>query len=263
MISNTNACTSCEQNNVDNITEGITSMNVLADMTECFNCGKEGNSDEMNTCNKCNMAKYCNVACKKKHRKKHKKACEKHVAELHEEALFKDPFPLEECPICMLTLPQKSNTVTFESCCGKRICNGCIYAMKMSEGKNLCAFCRTRPPTSDQEELKRLKNLMDKGNAQAFFTCGNHFYCGDILGLPQDHQKANDLWLKAGELGCAAAYCNLGLSYDDGYGVERNTKKAIHYWELAAMGGDTTARNNLGVEDHNAGNYQRSMRSTL
>ena len=45
----------------------------------CANCGKEG-SDVTNTCNKCKSVKYCNAACKKKHRSKHKKACERYVA---------------------------------------------------------------------------------------------------------------------------------------------------------------------------------------
>ena len=60
------------------------------DVPICANCGKEG-SDINNTCNKCKMVKYCNAACKKKHRHKHKKECEEHVrlaaehaAELHE-----------------------------------------------------------------------------------------------------------------------------------------------------------------------------------
>ena len=30
-------------------------------------------------------------------------------------------------------------------------------------------------------------------------------------GLPQDEQKANELWLKAGELGCASGYYNLAV----------------------------------------------------
>jgi len=83
-------CTSREQTNVDNITEGITCVAIQKDMTACANCGKEGNSSDMNTCNKCKMVKYCNAACKKKHRSKHKKACERKVAELHDEKLFKD-----------------------------------------------------------------------------------------------------------------------------------------------------------------------------
>ena len=44
---------------------------------------KGNNNDNMNTCNKCKMVKYCNAACKKKHRKKHKNVCERRVAEMH------------------------------------------------------------------------------------------------------------------------------------------------------------------------------------
>ena len=72
----------------------------------CTNCGKEG-SGVNNICNKCKQVKYCNAACKKKHRHKHKKQCEEHVrlatehaaklrveelrlaAEKHDEELFK------------------------------------------------------------------------------------------------------------------------------------------------------------------------------
>ena len=43
----------------------------------CAACGKEGGN--LNTCNKCKMVQYCNAACKKKHRSKHKKACEKRL----------------------------------------------------------------------------------------------------------------------------------------------------------------------------------------
>jgi len=72
-------CTSCEQNNIDTITEGIDSVALLDDTSTCANCGKEGNSDDMNICNKCKQVKYCNAACKKKHRHKHKKHCERYV----------------------------------------------------------------------------------------------------------------------------------------------------------------------------------------
>jgi len=79
------------------------------------------------------------------------------VAELYEEALFKEHPPNEECPICFLTLPCTSQTI-FKSCCGKTICNGCIYAMMVSEGGGyLCPFCRMPPlpPNSDEEKRKR------------------------------------------------------------------------------------------------------------
>jgi len=262
ITSNKKEYTSCEQNNVDNITEGIASVAILNDMSACANCGKEGNSSDMNTCNKCKMVKYCNAACKKKHRSKHKKACERRVAELHEEALFKEPPSRDECPICMLTLPINANQSVFKSCCGKIICNGCICAMKMSEGKDLCAFCRMPPPSSVEEIIKRMKKLMDKGNAEAIYNLAGYYEQGSN-GLAQDYQKARELTLKAGELGCAGAYFNLGNSYNNGMGVELDKKKAIYYWELAAIKGHVKARHNLGVLEGQAGNHQRAFRHTI
>ena len=98
----------------------------------CASCGKEGGN--LNTCNKCNMVKYCNAACKKKHRSKHKKACERRVAELHvHEELFIEHPPREDCPICFLPLPLRASEMEFRSCCGKIICNGCIYAIAREE----------------------------------------------------------------------------------------------------------------------------------
>jgi len=74
ITSNKKECTSCDQhNNMDNITKDINSIAIL-DVSTCANCGKEGNSKDMNTCNKCKTVYYCNAACKKKHRTKHKKS---------------------------------------------------------------------------------------------------------------------------------------------------------------------------------------------
>ena len=258
MKSHTNECTSCEQKNVVNVTEGIDDKNILDNISACAACGKEGNSDDMNNCNKCKEVKYCNATCKKKHRKKHKKACERRVAEIYDEKLFKEVEP-KECPICMLPLPDASLTTTL-SCCGKRICSGCLYAMHMSEGKDLCPFCRTPYATSDgEEETKRTKSLMDKGNGEGYLLLASYYDRGR-RGLQQDLQKANELLLKAGELGCEEAYYNLGNHYDNGRGVERDKKKAQHYWELSAMGGDREARYNLGLIEGKADNFHRAMK---
>ena len=258
MTSSKKECTSCEQNNnVDNITEGINSV-VLDDVSKCANCGKEGNSSDMNTCNKCKGVKYCNAACKKKHRSKHKKACERRVAELYEEELFKEVEP-EECPICLLPLPIGSNTLKIQTCCGKLICSGCTYEMKMSEGKDLCAFCRTPPPSSNKDCIQRVKKLMDKGIGDGFYQLA-WYYSEGSKGVPQDYRKANELFLKAGELGCAVAYHNLGVLYRDGRGVEVDEKKTKYYYELAAIGGDIHSRHNLGCIEYNAGNYDRAIK---
>ena len=55
-------------------------------------------------------------------------------------------------------MPINGEDSTTESCCGKRICNGCIFAIGMSDEKDLCAFCRTPPPSSDEERVKQIKN---------------------------------------------------------------------------------------------------------
>jgi len=91
----------------------------------CANCGKEGAN---NTCNKCKQVKYCNAVCKKKHRHKHKKECEEYLAEVHDNELFRQPPPEEDCPICFLRIPAMSTGWRYYVCCGKVICGGCCYA---------------------------------------------------------------------------------------------------------------------------------------
>ena len=61
--------------------------------------------------------------------------------------------------------------------------------------------------------------------------------------LPQNHAKALELYHRAGELEYATSYYSIGNAYYAGDGVERDEKKALHYyWELAAMGGDTDTK---------------------
>ena len=75
-------------------------------ITLCANCGKgEESAGDLKACTACKMVKYCNRDCQIAHRLQHKKACKKRAAELHDDALFKDPHPREDCPICMLPLP--------------------------------------------------------------------------------------------------------------------------------------------------------------
>ena len=81
--------------------------------------------------------------------------------------------------------------------------------------------------------------------------------------MPPDPEKAVELWLRAGKLGCAVAYYSVGNAYINGEGVERDMKKAKHYYELAAMGGDVPARHNLGVIEQKTGNKNRAMKHLM
>jgi len=170
----------------------------------CANCGKEG-SEVTNTCNKCNSVMYCNAACKKKHRKKHKKECERRVAELHDEKLFKQPPPLEDdCPICFLRLPSLGSGRSYMACCGKMICCGCthapVYDNQGNEADNeKCPFCRTPWHSSDEEKVKRYEKRSELNDPRAIFNLGG-FYNEGLHGLPQNNAKALELWHRAGEL---------------------------------------------------------------
>ena len=237
----------------------------------CANCGKEGD-DVNNTCNKCKMVKYCNAACKKKHRHKHKKECEEHVrlaaehaAKLNDEKLFKQPPPLhEDCPICFLRLPYLVSGRRYQSCCGKVICTGCCFAPIYDDQGNVivektCAFCRVPMPETDEESIERDKKRMEANDAIAIHNAGLDYMNGTNV-YQQDYKKALELFHRAKDLGCTEAYCSISLAYLHGRGAEVDKKKAVHYCELAAMGGDVTARYNLGIKEAKAGNVDRAAR---
>jgi len=239
----------------DGFSNTSTSLNNTLSICAC--CGKEGSDNDMNTCNKCNSVKYCNAACKKKNRSKHKKQCEKRVAELHDEALFEQPPQVDDCPICFLRMPSLWTGYRYNSCCGKDICNGCIHVnIRLGD---LCPFCRTPAPTSDEEIIGRMKKRIKAEDALAVYGQGC-LHADGLHGLPKNTAKALELWHRAGELGNASAYHNIGNAYYIGNGVQRDIKKAQHYWEFAAIKGDAMARHNLGAVEKNRGNIDNALK---
>ena len=230
--------------------------------SSCANCGKgEENSITLKKCGACKMVKYCSSACQKAHRPQHKKECKQRAAELHEEALFKQPPPRDDCPICMLPLSYDPCNSAFESCCGKVICTGCVFSMAERCHKSglICPFCRVLSVNTDEEENQRMQKLVDAGNARAIVEMGSYYTLG-MYNFPLDHKKALELFQKAAELDYAEGYYNLGVAHAEGNGVKVDKKKAIHFYELPAMNGSVTARYNLGILEGRAGNVQRAYR---
>ena len=273
--SKTNGDGVCEVNNM--LHNMSTADNIVVSI--CANCGKEGSVN--NTCNKCNMVKYCNAVCKKKHKKKHKKECEENIrlaaecaaklreeelklaAEKHDTELFKQPPPADDCPICLQQLPSKDSGSQYMTCCGKVVCSGCAYAPvydnqgnKIDDGK--CAFCRSQWSKSNQEIVKRLMKRVEMNDPFAIHDLGNHYRDG-MRGFPQDYTKALKYWHQAAELGFAKANNSIGIAYINGVGVEVDKKKAKHYWELAAIGGNPYARYNLGLAEEGEGDKNRAQ----
>ena len=224
----------------------------------CANCGKEEGS--LKSCAACKLVKYCSRDCQASHRSKHKKECKKRAAELHDIEIFKQPPPKDDCAICFLLLPTNETGRRYKSCCGKIICCGCVFAQLIRDRKTvpLCPFCRNPTPSTGQEFIIRMQKRADVGDVEAFFNLGC-YYTNGMYGLPQDYPKALELLHQAAELGHVEAYYNIGCAYRSGHGVGRDMKKAKHYWELAAMRGDSAAKLVLGKVEQSVGNIERAI----
>ena len=186
-----------------------------------------------------------------------------------DEDLFKQPPKPEDCPICFLMMPSLHTGHKYNACCGKVICGGCVYAnAKIDPKKQLCPFCRTPISTLQEKTMKRLEKRLKLNDARAHHELAVAYslgstelnYFGLFFDFPQDMDKALELWHRAGELGCAYAYHNIGCKYMIGEGVERDVKTGEHYWKLAAMGGDDIARNNLGILEKKDENMDRALK---
>ena len=179
---------------------------------------------------------------------------------ISDEELFKQPPPEEDCAICFLRLPSLASAQIYMACCGKIICSGCIYAVASRDGGVcLCPFCRSPAPATDELVVKEYKRRMELNDATAIYNLGT-FYNEGRFGLPHNYAKALELYHQAAELGHYGAYYNIGYLYAEGLGVERNEEKAMHYWELAAMGGIIEARYSLGVWEDEAENLDRALK---
>jgi len=222
-------------------------------MESCAACGKTDAG--LKACAACMLVKYCNANCQIAHWSEHKKACRKKARELFDLKLFAHPPAREDCPICMLPLPFGIEC-TYMSCCGKYICTGCVCNLTRA----VCPYCNTPTPRDIEEQIKRSFERIDKFNdANAMANLGVHYKLGEN-GFPINYSKAAELFQRASELGSAEAHKNLGILYHFGEGVERDTKKAVHHWQAAAMMGNEGSRYNLGIIEENDANFDRAMK---
>ena len=226
----------------------------------CAACGKGG--DSLKACTACKLVKYCGVDCERSHRPQHKMECTKRAAELHDEALFRQPPSREECPICFLTLPIRDDQMLYKACCGKTICDGCSLASAEESDTDPCPFCRKPAARSNAEARKRLEMRVESNDPEAITIMGDWYLRGD-RGLQQDIDKALELLHKAAELGSIGAHSILGNIYLTGSVVQANYRKAKYHLEIAAIAGHVKARYNLGVIEGKSGNLHRAVKHLM
>ena len=95
------------------------------------------------------------------------------------------------------------------------------------------------------DKIKRLEELVKQGDADAMTRLGFMYDSGQ--GVPQNFEKAKELYEQAANLGNAGAMNNLGTMYYFGQGVPRDYSKAKEWFEQSAILGNDVAMNNLGT----------------
>ena len=228
---------------------------------QCASCGKA--DANLKACKACKLVKYCGVECQVAHRAAHKKACKKKARELFDVQLYAQPPGQEECPICIIPLTYNAEECTYMACCGKHICNGCVYCLP----RQRCPFCNTAGPKSEEEIIKRLFNRIEKYNDTYAMVMLSEHYSKGQYGLLVDQSKAFELLQRACELGTASVqvssdlpHYHLGIKYQTGDLTEIDKKKAVHHYQIAAMMGNIHARHNLGCSERENRNYHRAMK---
>ena len=226
----------------------------------CASCSKaEVDNIKLKLCTACKLVKYCSVECQKNHRKQHKKACKKRLAEMRDGIIFTQPDEshLGECPICCLPLPIDTSKSSIMSCCCKRICLGCGFANAKREFEQgleqRCAYCREVVPKTEEECIKNYMERAKVNDPIALFQMGGN--CRD----EGDYKGAVEYFKMAAELGNMDAHFNISSFYANGEGVEKNEKRELYHFEEAAIGGHPLARLNLGYLEQEKGRIDRAM----
>ena len=140
------------------------------------------------------------------------------------------------------------------------ICLGCDDANQLRQLGLLipqepsCAFCREPLPDTEEEfDAMRMKRV-EKNDPFAMTQMGARRHDEG------DYSSAFEYYTKAAELGDASAHYNLSVMYHLGQGVEKDEKKKVYHLEEAAIGGQVSARHNLGCHEGNNGRMERAVK---
>jgi hypothetical protein len=151
------------------------------------------------------------------------------------------------CPIC---LDSEDNTDGFGMCfsCGQMYCGSCDENASQF-GVVKCPTCRATLRVSKKMQVQRLQRLLlrppGRHTPSAQYTLGVFYEEGD--GIAKDSAEAARLYRLAADLGHVKAQCNLGAFFTRGHGVTHDDTQAAKWFRLAAEQGDARAQFNLGT----------------
>lgn len=82
-----------------------------------------------------------------------------------------------------------------------------------------------------------------KGVKQDYGEAGKWYFEAAERGAKQYYEDAAKCYQKAAEKGSSTAQYNLGVMYYNGYGVKKDTKQALNWWQKAQKQGNVYAAN--------------------
>ena len=228
--------------------------------------------------------KNANVAEKKRREEDASKLEEERTARsARRAALFGEPRPLAECPLCMNAMPFDVEKRRYFVCCGKTICSSCYSRARQAEAQRHnsdvfllqlpCPFCRCTERMDEETVLsERIERSELNGcfDHQAAFELGKH-HCGceyyhserRCIFLCSEEEKLSAIkcWKKAAEHGNELAAYELALIYTGSehamFHFPEQADLGKSYMEEAAIAGHPKARHWLGLHETNRGQAMR------
>ena len=188
--------------------------------------------------------------------------------------------PRDECPICLLPLPVRSDDIVHRSCCNSKICKGCIneHAKVLAKGGafrmpamfealkvlSSCPLCRSQPfkeeLTGKDEDMRRLqKKLAKAGSHEAMYAIGLDYYNGEKGKVDK---VEGFKWIeRASNAGNAKVSHFLADFYREGNGVDKDIAQAIKLFQTATEGGSVLAFAAMGDMFYEMGDIENAMLS--
>lgn len=117
--------------------------------------------------------------------------------------------------------------------------------MKESAHKAMTTGWPPRESSKSPEALQMLNAYAEEGNADSQCKLGILYAQGG--GVPQDHKKSMEWYLKAAEKNHTTAMNNIGSMYFEGLGVDKNPMEAAIWFRKSADLGNAAAMENLGM----------------
>jgi clan AA aspartic protease (TIGR02281 family) len=117
------------------------------------------------------------------------------------------------------------------------------FAALIAAAGLLCA-CDRAQQSDAARQFQKYKAEAERGDAKAQFNLGVSYRDG--AGVEKNLTEAAKWWSKAAEQGDAEAQRNLGSCYYYGEGVEKNYAEAVKWLRKAAEQGNAEAQRNLG-----------------